>query len=103
MYISMVASGDGTSTPRRCASHTPIGPSDAAASAATSILRGVLGTIIAESRITIDVHDRWPSMAWVGSLAHVSSSAMAAAFTSISQSPASDFACGGRRESRTHA
>ena len=59
----MVSSGPGVSTPRRCASHTPNGPIDADASAAISILRGVLGTIIADSRMTIESPDRCPIMA----------------------------------------
>ena len=42
--------------------------------------------------MTIGVHDRWPSIIVVGSVAHVSSSAMAAEFSSISQSPASALA-----------
>jgi hypothetical protein len=64
---------------------------EAETSAATSIFPGVLGTIIADNRMTIAVHDRWPIIV-VGSLAQVSSSAMAAECTSISQSPASALA-----------
>jgi hypothetical protein len=65
---------------------------EAETSAATSIFPGVLGTIIADNRMTIAVHDRWPIIIVVGSLAQVSSSAMAAECTSISQSPASALA-----------
>ena len=92
MYITRVFSTDGVSTPRRWASHTPNGPSEAETSAATSIFPGVLGTIIADSRMMIDVHDRWPIIIVEGSLAQVSSSAMSAEFSIISQSPASAFA-----------
>ncbi len=92
MYIARVFSTDGVSTPRRWASHTPTGPIEAETSAAISILPGVLGTIIADSRMTIDVHDRWPIIIVVGSLAQVSTIAMATECSSISQSPASALA-----------
>ena len=42
---------EGTGRPRRCAIHTPSGPIDAATMTATVILRGVLGMIIALSRM----------------------------------------------------
>ena len=92
MYITTVFKTDGVSMPLKCASHTPNGPIDADTSAAASIFAGVLGTIIADSRMTIAVHDRCPIIIVVGSTAQVSSRAMPAEFSIISQSPASAFA-----------
>src|ERR1041384_451511 len=71
----------------------PRGSFEAAASDATSVLRGVLGMIIDETRITMVVHERWPILSGVGTLTTVFRRAIAAALTSMYQRLKSVFRC----------
>src|SRR5580765_2427840 len=88
---------DGTGIPRRCATHTASGSIVAAAMDVTSILRGVVGMIIDDTRMTIVVHDSRPTASSVGRNAQLLSSATATALSRKYRRPASVFllgACG---------
>src|SRR6187397_2863484 len=81
MNTTSVCMTDGTGSPRRCASHTASGSIDAATSDVISIFRGVAGMIMAPTRITMVLHDRYPG-AWSALvLVQVLSSATPIAFT----------------------
>jgi hypothetical protein len=94
---------EGTGNPRRCAIHTASGSMDAAASDASNILRGVLGMIIEETRMTIVIHDTYPSGVRLGTLVLVLRRATPTAFSNMYQRPASVFTCTDCFVYRTHA
>jgi hypothetical protein len=60
---------------------------------ATSVLRGVLGMIADDARMTNVVHDRCPMDSSVGSCAHVLIRAMPAALSSMNNRPPASGAC----------
>src|SRR4051812_11757191 len=93
MYSTRVFSSDGTGTPRRCATQTPTGSIDAATIDAASILYGLVGMIIDDTRMTMMFHDSSPPLSIVGVRAHVFSSETPIALAIMYKRPTSVFVC----------
>src|SRR3954452_18079739 len=94
MNRTNVFTRDGIGIPRRCPIQTASGSIVAADSEVASILRGVVGTIIDETRITIVVQDRRPTASTPAENTHLSSSATKAALSTKYRRPASVFVAG---------
>ena len=92
MNNTNVSTTDGTGRPRRCMSQTASGSIDAATSEVASILRGVVGMIIDETRMTTMFHDSCrPDESVIAVLDAVLISATATAFTTKNKRPMSVF------------
>ena len=90
-YKIIVFTNEETGNPRRCAIQTASGSIDAATSDAINVLRGVLGMIIEETRMTIVIHDRCPPGSRAGTLLVVLSRATPTAFNTMYPRPTSIF------------